>query len=310
MRCDGDVAARVSRRAALRGLAAGALMSPAALTRGAAIDPIPRSRPGRLKLSLAAYSVRQLLDFSDPKMDMFGFVDFAADLGFDAVEPTSYWFPPDADAAWLRGLRQYAFRQGLDVSGTAIRNDFCVPPAKLAEEVASVRRWIDRASELGAPVMRIFGGNVPQGADEAEVVEQVVGAIESLLPHAVERGVTMALENHGGITTTPEQLLRIVRAVDAPDGGFAVNLDGGNFHGEDPYADFAQLAPYALNVQLKTEVSARGKPKEEADLGRLIGILREVRYSGYVVLEYEAAEDPLTAIPRYAKQLRGLVGQG
>ena len=87
-----------------------------------------------------------------------------------------------------------------------------------------------------------------------------------------------------------------------------MNLDTGNFHSADPYADLAKLAPYAVNVQVKTEISRGGKPKEEADLARIVNILREARYSGYVVLEYEAAEDPMTAIPRHIKTLRSLIG--
>ena len=88
-----------------------------------------------------------------------------------------------------------------------------------------------------------------------------------------------------------------------------MNLDTGNFHGDDPYADLAELAPYAVNVQVKTEISRKGEKKEEADLARLIvEILRDARYSGYVVLEYEAAEDPLTAIPKHIKTLQSLIG--
>jgi sugar phosphate isomerase/epimerase len=118
--------------------------------------------------------------------------------------------------------------------------------------------------------------------------------------------VTLALENHGGITATPAQILKIVQAIDSPN--FGVNLDTGNFHGDDPYADLAQLAPYAVNVQVKTEVSRRGKPQEEADLSRVIALLRDARYSGYVVLEYEAKEDPAVAVPRHIKKLRSLIG--
>jgi sugar phosphate isomerase/epimerase len=127
------------------------------------------------------------------------------------------------------------------------------------------------------------------------------------LPHAAEKGITLALENHGGITATPQQVFKLVKAIDAPN--FAVNLDTGNFRGEDPYAEIAELAPYAVNVQVKTEIHRKeASSPEEADLGRLIAILREARYSGYVVLEYEAAEDPITAIPRHIKKLRELIG--
>jgi sugar phosphate isomerase/epimerase len=274
-----------------------------------AIDPIGRTRPSHLKLSLAAYSLRQYLDFKNPKMDMFGFVDFAADQALDGVEPTTYWVPPDVDQAYMARLQQYAFLRGLDISGSAIRNDSCVAAgAKLDEEVRQVRRWIELCAAMGAPVIRIFGGSVPRGADEGAVAEQVVATIESLLPDAVAHGVTLALENHGGITETPKQLLRLVRAVKAPQGGFGVNLDTGNFHGDDPYAEIAELAPYAVNVQVKTEISRNGNKKEPADLARLVSILRDAKYSGYVVLEYEADEDPLVAIPRHLGELRQLLG--
>jgi sugar phosphate isomerase/epimerase len=99
----------------------------------------------------------------------------------------------------------------------------------------------------------------------------------------------------------------LVNAIDAPN--FGVNLDTGNFHGSDQYDQFAKLAPYAYNVQVKTELHSTGPRRTEpADLARVIGILREARYSGYVVLEYEAAEDPLKAIPGHIKKLRELIG--
>jgi sugar phosphate isomerase/epimerase len=89
---------------------------------------------------------------------------------------------------------------------------------------------------------------------------------------------------------------------------FGVNLDTGNFRTSDPYADLAKLAPYAVNAQIKTEIQRAGMKKEEADLKRLLGILREAGYRGYVALEYEAEEDPKTAVPRHVETLRKLMG--
>ena len=272
------------------------------------IDPIGRTRPSHLKLSLAAYSLRDELDFKVKKMDMFGFCDYAADLGLDAVEPTSYWFPPNADAAYFHRLKSHAFRLGLDISGTAIRNDFCLPlGTKRDQDLAEVKAWIDKAAELSAPVIRVFGGTAPKGESDDSVITRVIAGIESVLPHAAEKGVALAIENHGGITLSPESLLKIVQGVKAPEGSFGVNLDTGNFHGADPYADLAKLAPYAINVQVKTEITKQGKKKEDADLARIISILRDAKYSGYVVLEYEAAEPARQAIPRHIKELRSLI---
>src|SRR5207247_10757773 len=123
--------------------------------------------------------------------------------------------------------------------------------------------------------------------------------------HAGKYGIYLALENHGGIVTTIDQMLTVVRAV--KHDWFGVNFDTGNFHSADPYADLTQLAPYAVTVQIKTEIQ-RGKLKEDADLKRLTDILRSAGYRGYVALEYEAAEEPKSAIPRHIETLKKLMG--
>jgi sugar phosphate isomerase/epimerase len=298
---------RTTRRQFLTTIAM-ASAGPMVLARTAsAIDPIGRTRPSHLKLSLAAYSYRDFLVGPKKTMDLFGFVDLAADLGLDAVELTSYYFPENVSSDYLNRLKTHAFRQGLDVSGTAVMNDFCLSPGPAADkEVEHVRTWIGRAAELDAPMIRVLSGNWLQGTPDEELERRVIQRIESLLPDAAQEGVILALENHGGgVTVTAEQLLRLVRAIKGPN--FGVNLDTGNFHGPDPYAEIAQAAPYAVNVQVKTEIRRRGRSKEQADLSKVIGILRDAKYSGYVVLEYNAPEDPKIAVPQYIKTLRSLI---
>ena len=82
-----------------------------------------------------------------------------------------------------------------------------------------------------------------------------------------------------------------------------INLDSGNFISDDPYADFARCAPWAVNVQLKVHI----RRNEPADLPRLVGLLRQARYQGYVVLEYESGK-PSEEIPGYLRTLRRLCG--
>lgn len=273
-----------------------------------AIPPFARSRPSHMKLSLAAYSYRDYLTGKkSPKLDLFDFVNLAADMALDGVEPTSYYFPRDVTSDYLDRLKLHAFSLGLDISGTAVGNNFCLPPGpKRDEQITLVQRWIDNAAELDAPVIRIFAGNVAKGTTEEQAVAWAIDGIKNVLPYAAKKGIVLALENHGGITATPAQILKVVSAIDSPN--FGVNLDTGNFRGSDPYAEIAQLAPYAMNVQVKTEIQrGNGHPKEEADLARIVGILRDAHYSGYVVLEYEAAEDPIKAIPTHTKTLRKLI---
>ncbi len=296
-----------SRRGFLRSvLAVGA--GTTVLSQVSAIEPIRRSGKPHLRLSLAGYSFRD--HFSGklkPAMTLDDFVDYAAELGVDAVEPTAYYFK-DTSPAYLARLKGRCTRLGLDVSAGAVGNNFCLPdPEKLKDEVGKVKEWIERYAILGAKSIRIFAGSVAKGDSEDQALRRCVEAIQEACEHAGKHGIYLALENHGGITGTPEQMLAIVKAV--KHDWFGVNLDTGNFRTADPYADLAKIAPYAVNAHLKTEIRRAGSAKnEEADLKRLIDMLREVGYRGYVALEYEAAEPPREAIPRYVAALRKLMG--
>ena len=273
----------------------------------AGIDPIKRSGNARMKLSLAGYSLRDALAGPKKSMSLDDFVDLAATYDLDAVEPTSYYFPDPPTPEYCRALRRHAFLKGLAISGTAVRNTFTYAPGpQLDKEIDHVKRWADLAAELHAPTIRIFAGDLQKGTSAEDARRWCVDAIHRACEHAASRGIFLALENHGGIVSTPDQLLSIVREVKSD--WFGVNLDTGNFHGAGPYAELALLAPYAVVVQVKVEMSPGRGPKQPADFGRIIKLLRDIRYQGYVVLEHEAAEDPKTTVPKYLQQLRKLIG--
>ncbi len=296
----------VSRRQFLR--ASVAVAGTAALpARVPAIDPIKRP-PGKpvLKLSLAAYSFRQALDLKKPSMTLFDFIDYAATLPLDAVELTSYYFAETTDA-YLDKLKAHAAAKKLAISGVPVGNNFCVrDDLKRAAEVEKVKAWTRRAARLGAPTVRIFAGNMEKWDPLPAARRRVVAAIEECCEVAAKVGVLLALENHGGgITNTPEDLLALVKAVKSP--AFGVNVDTGNFHTADPYGDVAKIAPYGVVCQIKTEVFPGGM-RQEADLKRMVQVLKDTNYHGYAALEYEAKEDPKVAVPRYVRELRGLTG--
>jgi len=273
-----------------------------------AIEPVRRIGRPQIRLSLAAYSYRRFLNLKQkprPSITLADFIDTAAGMPLDAVELTAYYFP-ETSARYLAGLKGRCTRLGLDISGTAVGNNFCTSDSsRLKTQIADVKRWIEHTSLLGGKTMRIFAGNVDRGDTEERARNRAIEAIQEVCEHAGRFGIFLALENHGGITGNIDQMLALVRAIKSE--WFGVNLDTGNFHSPDPYADLARLAPYAVVVQLKTEVQRPGKRAEEADLKRLLEILRGANYRGYVALEYEAAEDPRTAVPRYVTALRKLL---
>lgn len=271
----------------------------------------------RMKLSLSAYSFNKWLPRNwysrrasdgEAEMSLFDVMDFAAEAGFDAVELTAYYFPKPLTPQIAAEIKNYAFRLGLDISGTAIGNNFCLPAGdELEAELALARDWIGCAEQIDAPVIRIFAGTVPKGEELEPTIERCAANIRSLLPAAESAGVVLALENHGGITAQPDDMLKLIDAV-GPSTSFGVNFDGGNFAIADPYEGLEKIAPYAVNAQLKVSVKREPKgAKEPADLKKTIDILAKAKYRGYVALEYEESDDPRSAIPPLAKSIRTLL---
>jgi len=268
-----------------------------------AAQPIADRSAPKFKLSLAAYSYRRLLQDANSGVTLKTFIDDCAKMQLDGTELTSYYFPQKVDADYLYDLKSHAFRQGLSVSGTAIGNDFGHPPGELRDkQIELTKTWIENAAKLGAPVIRVFAGHHKKGISAEETHRLMVDGLTEVCQYAGEHGVFLALENHGGPTATADGLLKIVHDVDSE--WFGVNLDSGNFHSNDIYGELAQIAPYALNAQIKVVVSGPDKKKVPTDFKRLFDILGEANYRGFIVLEYEENEDPREECPKFIEKLR------
>jgi sugar phosphate isomerase/epimerase len=272
-----------------------------------AIERIERTAGHHFKFSLAAYSYRELFGDGPGKLSLVDFIEDCANFNLDATELTSYYFPADVPVDYLRTLKGECFRRGLDISGTAVGNEFCLPAGEeRSKQIASVKQWIERADLLDAPVIRIFAGKQQPDQSLADAQHLATEAIEECCDYAGKYGVFLALENHGGITAEVDDMLTIVRAVKSP--WFGVNLDTGNFRTAHPYADLTKLAPYALNVQVKVTMHPPGRPSEPADFARLAEILKTSGYRGYIVLEYEDAGDPRVECAKYLEEMRKAFG--
>ena len=272
--------------------------------------PFHRTGRPRLRLSLAAYSFRENFPSMRGKpnlkvpagreTDMFKFMDYCAAHGCEGAELTSYFFAEETDAYMIK-LRRHAFLRGIDVSGTAIGNNFSLPKGpKLDEEIASTKKWIDRSLLMGAQHIRVFAGNAPKGFARADADKNVIACLEEVCDYAGTRGIFLGLENHDSIGSAATRL-PMVKAVNSP--WIGINLDSGNFRTEDPYKDFAACVPYALNVQFKVDIHL-GAKNEPADLKRFSKLLRDGGYQGWVALEYEAKEDSAVAVPRALEEMK------
>jgi sugar phosphate isomerase/epimerase len=278
----------------------------------------PRKRKGkaRLNLSLAAYSFRDYFNTAThaqrkPKdakiIDMHGFIDYCADHELQGAELTSYYIEQKIDQAGLVALKRHAFLRGIAISGTAVGNEFTLPKGEKRDaQIAHVKKWIDNAAHMGAPHVRVFaGGALGQSLKQAQTL--CIEALEEVGEYAGKHGVFLGIENHGGIVAEADSLLEIVKATRSDWVG--INLDTGNFHTTDVYGDIARCTPYAVNVQLKVEIQPHGaKQKSKADIKRLVRVLRDGGYQGFVALEYEAAPDPWVAVPEWLDQLKEAIG--
>lgn len=272
-------------------------------------EPIGRSGPAKFRPALAAYSLRDYFSFMKEKpktpkadgkaIDLFGFIDYCVEIGCDAAELTSYFFPPISDDGFLIELRQHAFLRGITISGTAIGNDFTVDdPTKLEAQIEYTNRWIKHAATLGAPHIRIFAGTAKQLGESEAKMAGICDAVSTCAKVAEQYGIFLGIENHGGITSS--QLLKVMERVESDWVG--INLDTGNFVSEDPYIDMEVCVPYAVNIQLKPSIRTPEGKLSPADFARMVSIFRAANYRGFVALEYEE-ERPYERIPEVFQKM-------
>ncbi len=281
-----------------------------------AIEPINRAGKSRMQLGVAAYSFRDTFKYGRggkeqkakdgaKQWSILDFIDWCADNNVPGAEVTSYFFPPDVDEKYLLEVKRHAYLRGVQLAGTAVGNNFAMAKGpKLDEQIADVKRWIDYAAIMNAPHIRVFAGTVPKDISEEEAVANCQSSYQECLDYAATKGVFLGLENHGGIVARPENLIKMVKAVNSPWAG--INWDSGNFHTEDPYGDLEKIAPYAINVQLKMEISRKdGGKKEASDVDRVVKILRDANYQGWFTLEYEVKDtEAFVEIPKILEMLR------
>lgn len=272
----------------------------------AAAKPIPRTGGSHLRTSLNAFSFLELLNANAKDktkgIDLFGVCDFCAQVGFDAVDLTGYFFPgyPKApDDSYLISLKRHAFNLGLAISGTGVRNDFtAADPAIRAEGVDRLKTWIEVAAKLGAPTVRAFADSqspfknwqeASKNAPRATVEAYLADALRECAEHGKKFGVIVAVQNHGDFINSGPEHLSLLQRVDHE--WCAALVDTGKYLTADPYADIAMVAPYAVNWQIKeTTGSEMNTPR--TDMLKLVTIIRRSGYRGYIPIETLAMRRP------------------
>ena len=265
-----------------------------------------------LKISLNAYCFSKSLTAPDGgKADMtyFDVLEFCAKQNFDAIDPTGYYFPgyPKVPSdSFINDFKRRAFKLGLDISGTGVRNNFAqADKDKRAADVQLVKDWIEVAAKLGAPVIRVFAGAEPEGHSRDEVNKWMVENLKECVEHGKQHGVLVGIQNHGDFLKTAEQVLQIVKMVDSE--WFGVIVDTGNFQQGDPYEQILQVVPFAVNFQVK-ESPYGSNSAVRMDVKKLVQVVRAGGYRGYLPIETLVVPgkeyNPTVTVPKFLKEVR------
>lgn len=288
-----------SRRSFLGGAAGTAALGPLSLQAKVAREP-----GVKLRLALNAYSFDKPLMAHSMTLD--DVVRFCALHRVDALDATGYYFPgypqtpPDE---YVYQLKRTAFLNGVQLSGTGVRNNFAVADeAARRKDIQMVKDWIGVASRLGAPVIRVFSGPAkPEGKTFSEVLAWMIPAFQECAEYGRQHGVILGLQQHNDFLKTAAETIQVIEAVNSP--WFGDVLDVGSLRQGDPYSEIEKLVPYAVSWQIKDKVYY-GKEEMPTDLHRIRAIIEKVGYRGVLPFEALGAGDPRPKISAFLEQIR------
>ncbi len=276
-------------------------LAAASSARGAGV---PREPGVKLKLALNAYSFDKPLMAHTMTLD--DVVHFCAQHRVDALDATGYYFPgyPKAPTdEYVYALKKTAFLNGVQLSGTGVRNDFTVAdPAARKRDIQMVKDWIEVASKLGAPVIRVFSGRArPEGQTFNQVLAWMIPAFQECADYGKQHGVILGLQQHNDFLKTAAETIRVIEAVNSP--WFGDILDVGSLRANEPYEEIEKLVPYAVSWQLKEKVG-----DQNTDLKRIKAIIDKVGYRGVLPFEALGTGDPRERIVAFLEQIRTVFG--
>lgn len=269
-----------------------------------------------VKITLNAYSFNDMLvgknqPNNKPTLNLFQLLDWCATQNIEAVDLTGYYFenyPNVPSDEYIYALKMKAFKLGIDISGTGIRNNFASPdPAVRAAGVELAKKYIIVAEKLGAPVLRLFAGEIPKGYENKwdEVAGWMIDCYKECAAFGEKHGVIIGIQNHGDMIQTADQHIKIWKAVNSKWAGLI--LDTGNYRVSDPYVDIASVIPYTCNWQLKESVYEIGNPIK-TDCTRLMKIVKKSGYRGYLPIETLAIKgvpyNPFVEVPALMAKLK------
>lgn len=255
------------------------------------------------------------MSFSCPRLALSEMLDLARRFGYDGIEPRLSSGHRHGVETGLGAAGRAAVRQQIADSGIALcclaTGVRLVDPATAADNLAEARRAIALAANVGCPIVRVFGGQVPAGMDRAAATDALVAHLVSLADEAAAAGVTVCVETHDD-WTDPLLVAEVMRRADHP--AVAVHWDIMHPVRQSGYtmdASFDALRPWIRHVHFHDGVdTAAGelvlKPTGEGmvDHRRAVQLLQAAGFDGYLSGEWIDWEPYEVHLPRELATMR------
>jgi L-ribulose-5-phosphate 3-epimerase len=261
----------------------------------AAFAADPPLRGGNI-LACETYSYRELINSG--KLDLVGIPQFYKEQGIKGISFNDMFFKT-LDDAYLDQIAAAVKKADRVVTCYVIEGNLAgADPERRQRQIESDKQKLRAAHRLGAPLVRINVGATgrQENADDTLGVERVVAAFRELLPVARELNIKISIENHGGVSKTADNIVKIIKETDPQWVGALV--DFGNFPAEVRYDEIAKVAPYALTTHVKiNEFDDQGEAKSY-DFPRVLAVFKKMNYKGPISIEYEGRGDPVEGVQK------------
>jgi sugar phosphate isomerase/epimerase len=235
------------------------------------------------------------MTFSCPQVPLAEALALAARHGYDGLEPRTggqhaHGIELERTAAERAAIRRQFADAGIACCCLALGHRYA-DPATVEAEITATLRHLDLAADIGAPLVRVFGGRLAAGLDRTAAIDLVASALARLAPEAAARGLIIALETHDD-WCDPAHVAAVMQQADHPAVGVNWDVMHPVRHGLATMAEsFATLQPWIRHVHIHDGMNTRDlqfRPfgEGEYDLRSAFAALLEANYSGFLSGEW------------------------
>lgn len=247
----------------------------------AAADPL-------FKLSLAEWSLHKSL-FAK-KLDNLDFAKVARqEFGIEAVEYVNQFFKDKAkDKAYLTDLKKRAADEGVKILLIMIDGEGRLGDPDDAQRTKAVEnhyKWVEAARFLGCHSIRV---NAASAGDYDAQAKLAADGLRRVSEFAAMHNINVIVENHGGLSSNGKWLVKVMKSVNLPNCGTLP--DFGNFHEYDRYLGVEETMPFAKAVSAKSHDFDEDGNETKTDYLKMMKIVLDAGYRGYVGIEYEGSK--------------------